>query len=259
MRANFDLVEQAVELLLGERRLENRSHGHHGKSLEARPGGRRQVGGRGQDEVDLLGDDVGDRLAAQRGIEDVRRDLGVERDGQGLGRGIVGKPGDEQRLDLVADERRLGVGEERAKTADVIFAGNRDDTPVRTGDRHPERGPLSRPRVVEQERDADRGLGRDPLPCRVDFRALDAADPARVCDCRSQGHARVARRQRIRRPGRRAVAIGRGVAHRLEVEAQLETAALGQDVLTGAGASGRRSSIARTPALGSAGNPGGRK
>ena len=37
----------------------------------------------GQDLVEVLRDDVGDRLAAERGVQDVGRDLRVERDRRG--------------------------------------------------------------------------------------------------------------------------------------------------------------------------------
>ena len=47
--------------------------------------------GRRQDLVEVLGDDVGDRLAAQRGVEDVRRDLRVERDRQRRRRRVLGE------------------------------------------------------------------------------------------------------------------------------------------------------------------------
>ena len=61
---------------------------------------------RRQDLVEVLGDDVGDRLAAQRGVEDVGRDLGVEGDRRRRSRAqVVREAGDEDRLDLVADQR----------------------------------------------------------------------------------------------------------------------------------------------------------
>ena len=60
--------------------LERLADGERRQRLE--PGPRRgvELGDRRQDEVELLGDDVGDRLAAQRRVEDVGRDLGVEGD-----------------------------------------------------------------------------------------------------------------------------------------------------------------------------------
>jgi hypothetical protein len=72
-----------------------------------------------------LGADVGQALAAQRGVEDVGRDLGVEVVARQLGGGRVGgavlggrvAPGqlpDEQLLDLVADQRPAGGQDGRA-------------------------------------------------------------------------------------------------------------------------------------------------
>ena len=72
-RSRLDLVEPALERL---------ADGQRGQRLEPGPGRRRQLGRRRQDLVEVLGDDVGDRLAAQRGVEDVGRDLRVERDRQ---------------------------------------------------------------------------------------------------------------------------------------------------------------------------------
>ena len=46
--------------------LERLADGERGERLEAGPGGAVELGDRRQDEVELLGDDVGDRLAAQR-------------------------------------------------------------------------------------------------------------------------------------------------------------------------------------------------
>ena len=61
--------------------LERLADGERRRAPRARPGpalSSSATGGR--IEVELLGDDVGDGLAAQRGVEDVRGDLGVEGD-----------------------------------------------------------------------------------------------------------------------------------------------------------------------------------
>ena len=76
----LDVAEQAVELLVGQAPLQRLANGERGQRLEAGPGRRRKLGGRRQDLVELLRDDVRDRLAAERGVQDVRRDLRVERD-----------------------------------------------------------------------------------------------------------------------------------------------------------------------------------
>ena len=72
--------KQPVEPDVGEASLERLADGDRRQRLEAGPGRRRQLRRRRQDLVEVLGDDVGDRLAAQRGVEDVGRDLRVERD-----------------------------------------------------------------------------------------------------------------------------------------------------------------------------------
>jgi hypothetical protein len=79
----LDLAEQPVELHVGEAPLERLAHGERRQRLEPRPRRGRQLRGGRQDLVQLLGDDVRDRLAAQRRVEHVGRDLGVERHGRG--------------------------------------------------------------------------------------------------------------------------------------------------------------------------------
>ncbi len=76
----LDLAEQAVEPLALEGGGERLARGDRRQGLEARPGEGRQLGRGRQDQVELLGDDVGDRLAAQARVEDVGGDLGVEPD-----------------------------------------------------------------------------------------------------------------------------------------------------------------------------------
>ncbi len=68
---------------------------------------RRQPGRRGREhEVQPLPDDVGDLLGPQRGVDEVGGDLGVELDGRRRGVRVLGEPGRQQRLDVVA--RRAG-------------------------------------------------------------------------------------------------------------------------------------------------------
>ena len=76
----LDVAEQPIEPDLGQALLERLADGDRRQRLEAGAGRRRQVRGRRQDLVEVLGDDIGDGLAAQRGVEDVGRDLGVEGD-----------------------------------------------------------------------------------------------------------------------------------------------------------------------------------
>ena len=101
----LDLRVEAVESVLGQAPLERLADRDRGERLEAGPGRAVELGDRRQDEVELLGDDVGDRLAAERGVQDVGRDLRVEGDRRRRRGGVVGDAGDEQRLDLVADDR----------------------------------------------------------------------------------------------------------------------------------------------------------
>ena len=121
-RSSCDVVEPPLERL---------ADGHRRQGLEAGAGGRRQLGRWRQDLVEVLGDDVGDRLAAQRGVEDVRRDLRVEGDRQRLGGLVLGEGRDEERLDLVADERRAQPLEEVAAGRRRVGAVGGDDPAVR--------------------------------------------------------------------------------------------------------------------------------
>ena len=76
----LDVAEQPVELDLGQALLERLADGDRRQRLETGARRRRQLRRRRQDLVEVLGDDVGDGLAAQRGVEDVGRDLRVEGD-----------------------------------------------------------------------------------------------------------------------------------------------------------------------------------
>ena len=76
----LDLAEQPLEPDLRQALLERLADRDRRQRLESGARRGRQVRGRWQDLVEVLGDDVGDRLAAERGVQDVRRDLRVERD-----------------------------------------------------------------------------------------------------------------------------------------------------------------------------------
>ena len=76
----FDFPQQPIEPDVGEPSLERFAHGNRRQGLETRLGRCRQLRCRGQDLVEVLGDHVGDRLAAERGVQDVGRDLRVEGD-----------------------------------------------------------------------------------------------------------------------------------------------------------------------------------
>ena len=231
----LDLAEQPVELRVGEAALERLPDGERRQRLETGPGGGRQLRRRRQDLVEVLGDDVGDRLAAQRRVQDVRGDLGVERDRRHLGVVVLAEPGDEDRLDLVADERQAERLDEVAQRGRGLGAIRGHDAAVRGGDRERERRPAPGSRVVGDERRTDEGLGGEPRAEVLDPVGAADLDPARVDDRRRERRGQVA--DRLDR-GRLTVAIasGRGAAvasrrawrvHRVEIEAELELAALG--------------------------------
>ena len=136
-----------------------------------------QAGRIGQDQVELLGDDVGDGLAAQAGVDEVRRDLGVEGD---LGELLSGaRRGDEEPLDLVTDKGHADVDEQPPQRLAGRRAVGRDRAPVRAGDAEGEGGPATRPRVVLEQRDADGRLGLEPRTEIGHGRLVDHRDPCR--------------------------------------------------------------------------------
>ena len=156
---------------------------------------------RRQDEVEPLGDDVGDRLRAERGVEDVRGDLGVEVDAASPAR----------RASAANRATRIGlascatIGRSRASTSAPERRRPprrpaRDDAAVAPGDGERLRRAAPRPRVVEHDRGADGRLAREPRRrAPGTSRGIDDLDPAGVGD----------RRAERRRAGRR---IATGVA-----------------------------------------------
>ena len=79
MSGSSTSAKSRSSVLLGEGRRERLADREGGERLEARPVGRRQPRRRRrQDEVEPLGDDIGDRLAPERRVEQVGGDLGVE-------------------------------------------------------------------------------------------------------------------------------------------------------------------------------------
>ena len=166
----LELAVQPVEAVVDETPLERLADGDRGQRLEAGPGRAVELDDRRQDEVELLGHDVGDGLAAQRGIEDVGGDLGIERDRRGGRVGIVGDARDEERLDLVGDDRGLQPVEQPAQRRGVVRAFDRDRPAIRPRDGQRQRDPAPRSRIVEQQPDTDRGLGGKPRLERRDGR-----------------------------------------------------------------------------------------
>ena len=226
----LQLAVQPVEAVIHEASLQRLAHGDGRQGLQT--GARRvvQLRDRGQDEVELLGHHVGDGLAAQRGVEDVRGDLGVERHGCRGGVLVVGDPGHDEGLDLVTDDRRREPIEEPAQRRGVVRTLDRDRPPVRAGDGERQRRSAPGPRVVQQEADPDRGLRGEPGLQGGDGVTRMDLDARRVGDGRGQRRRQVAgddvrRRGRGGRDDRGPVAVGRRARDRVEVERQLQPAA----------------------------------
>ena len=243
----LDLREQPVGAVGLERLLERGLDRERAERLETGDRHRRQArGGRRDDEVQPLPDDVGDLLGPERGVHDVRGDLGVEGDRRGVRVGRLGEAHREQRLDLVPHDAGVDPLEQVAQGVRCVRAVRRDHAPVRARDGERERDPRERPRVVQHETRADdvlrraataRGPRRRPRP-------RPRSGPGR----RSLPRAHPGRRRRPPRPARRvprppavpsAIASGclaarggcRGPCRRrsstdlVEVERQLELAA----------------------------------
>jgi hypothetical protein len=162
--------------------LERLADGDGRERLEPGAGRGRQLVRRRQDLVEVLGNDVGDRLAPESGVQDVCGDLRVERDGRRRGVLVVGEPGDEDRLHLVRDEGHAGRLHEVAQRVRRLRAVRRDHASVRAREGQGERRSPPRPGVVGDERCPEGGLLRDPgCQVRDPVRAADL-DPPRVDD-----------------------------------------------------------------------------
>ena len=198
----------------------------------------------------------GDGLAAQRGVEHVRGDLRVEGDG---GRGrveVVADPGDQQRLDLVCDDRdrraaRAGAAA-RAASCGPSTAMVRPSAPARasaTGDPRRGRGSSRSSPTPTAACAASQGSSAAiPLPrsgprSATDRRSRRPARPGgRPAPRRWSGPA--GSRRRRAPPLRRSRRCGRA-RHGIEIERQLESAAFR-----------RRRDRSRRPPAGRARGPG---
>ncbi len=167
----LDLAEQAVEALPLEGGRQRLAGGDRRERLETGPGERRQLGGRRQDQVELLGDDVGDRLAAQAGVEDVGRDLGVEVHRRAAV--AAGVSDDAAPRGAASPRGRRSASPSRStrrtEPGRVVGPVDGDRPTVEAGHGHRQGGPGQRPRVVEDERRADGSLLREP--------GLEAVEP----------------------------------------------------------------------------------
>ena len=242
----LDLAEQPLELDLAEPPFERLTDRHRRQGIETGPGSSRQVRSRRKDLVEVLRDDVGDRLAAERGVEDVRGDLRVERDRQRLRGLVLGEGRDEDRLHLVADQRDAKPLDEMAQCVGCFGAIGGDHASLGPGDGQRERSSAPRPRVVREERDTDRRLGREPRLEVADRVHADDLDAPGVEDRLGEGGRQVLRRlERGRLPAAVGGAIGAGRrgSDGVEVEAELQLAARRADRCPG---------TSRAPALGTA-------
>ena len=196
---------------------------------------------RRQDEVEPLGDDVGDRLRAERRVEDVRRDLRVEVDAASpVAPGSAAKRGDEDRLRLVGDDRDVARLDHVPQAVRRLGAPARDDAAVAPGDGERLRGAPPRPRVVGHDRRADDGLLGEPVLDRRQIgrhRARSIRPGLSIVAARAVGRSSnrlraVARpspvvraRRRRSAPARRRAAARDRLRDRVEVERQLEALA----------------------------------
>ena len=128
-----------------------------------------------------------------------------------------------------------------------------DDASLGSGDGQRERSSAPRPRVVGQERDADRRLRREPWLELVDGVHAHDLDAARVEDGLGEGGRQVLRRLEpggLPAVGGGAVRAGRRGGDGVEVEAELQLAARGR---TGAPARPGPQPSGRPPATRAAG------
>ena len=214
----LDLAEEPVETSTSSSRSASGSRTAIADSASrpARAVGR-QLGRRRQDLVELLGDDVGDRLAAQRGVEDVGGDLGVERDRQRLRRRDPRRSA-ATRTGLTSwpTSGMPSRSSRRAQRVRRLGALGRDDATVGAGHRERERRPAPRPRIVlEQRRRRPRAGRRATARARRSRSAPTHLDPARIDDRGGQRRRQVVGRLEgpIRRPSvRRRCRSACGVA-----------------------------------------------
>ncbi len=149
---------------------------------------------------------------------------------------VVGEPRDEERLHLVADERDAGPLDQVAKGVRRLRTLRRDDATVRADHRQRERRATTGSRIVGDQRRAEDGLRGDPVGELRDPVGPADLDAAGIHDRGGEGRREIAvgfrcRRRvavpAVRRRGHRGRAVrGRGSGDRVEVQAQLQFAAL---------------------------------
>ena len=134
----------------------------------------------------MLGHDVGDGLATERGVQHVRRDLGVEGDRRRRCVGIVRDARDEQRLDLVADDRDRETIKQPTQGGGIVGPLHGYRAAVAARERQGEGRSAAWPRIVEEQADPHRRLGRQPRLQGRDALAGVDLDPGGVGDRRRE-------------------------------------------------------------------------
>ncbi len=237
------LVERGAARAAPGRRSPRGPRGRPGRTAAARPPGGRMRSSCSATTSAIV-------WLRRRGVQEVGRDLGVEGDRRRLGRRVLGEPRDEERLDLVADERRPDPIEERLEAA-----RRRPDPRRRPSGRPARRGPA--PAAFRRAAAGRRGGAprRPPAGRRATARGRRSPRPAHARSGRRVGDRGGQRGRQVgggldrggRAPGSadrdrgdgdgrggRLAARGRPV-HRPEVERELEAAALPDQGARGSG------------------------
>ena len=169
----------------------------------------------------------------------MRGDLRVENDRGEVEGGVVGEPRDEHRLDLVTDQRDAQPLEQAAQGVGRLGTVCGEGTAIAADDRKRQRRTATRPRVVLDQRDADRGLADEPRLELGDTGEVDDLDASGStisgCERGRDVVGRLERRGALLDVGEAPSADG---VDGVEVEAELELRA------------GRSVTPARPPALG---------
>ncbi len=168
---HLDVTEEPIETGLDQRLLQRLANGQRGEGVEADPDGRRNVSGRRERHFEPLVGDIGDRLAAQRGVEEIRGDLRVEGDGEWL-RGAAGDVRHDEWLGFVADDPGAGPQQQIAEPAHRIVTFRDQHATVAARQRERLRHAPHRSRVVHQQRGPDLVLAFGPARGRQPGRRL---------------------------------------------------------------------------------------
>ena len=171
------------------------------EGLEPGDGDRRQPrGGRRQDEVQPLRDDVGDLLGPQRRVDEVGGDLGVERHRQRRRVRLLREPAVSSGLTSWPTSGIPSASSSRRSASEASRALGRDHPAVGPGDRERRAAaPASGRGSSTTSPIPTAGLAAEPRLEPRDAVHVDDLDPARVLD-RGRERARQVARRRSRRP-----------------------------------------------------------